>query len=105
LARAIAQFSDYQSLVDALRAAREKRNISFELMDKLGGVSDGYFSKVLAPRGSRKVTMQSLGWAMGALGVRTILVDDPVTLGMIQSRMKPRRIELVRNSRSRKNGG
>jgi hypothetical protein len=38
----VAEFHDYQTLHAALRLAREKRNISFELWDRLAGTSDGY---------------------------------------------------------------
>jgi len=98
------EFRDYQTLHAALRRAREMRNISFELWDEIAGVSRGYTSKVLSPEGSRKITMQSLGWLLAGLGLKAILVDDPDTLKTILPRFRPRDLRLVRNSPRRKSG-
>jgi hypothetical protein len=93
----IASFNDYKSLVAALRLAREIRNISFTTLDEIVTASDGYFSKVLAPNGSRRLTPLSLGWALGALGVKCLLVDDPEQLQRVGSQFKPRTECMVRD--------
>jgi hypothetical protein len=93
----IASFSDYGSLLAALRACREARNIAYETLDEIVGAPKGYFSKVFAPRSERKITMQSLGWAMAGLGVKAILVDDPLTLKLVANRMKSRDEKVVRS--------
>jgi hypothetical protein len=85
-ATVIAEITDYPSLVAALRLAREKRNISFATIDEIVTAPDAYFSKTLAPNGSRRLTMLSLGWALGALGVKCLLVDDPAALARVESR-------------------
>jgi hypothetical protein len=97
-ATVIAEITDYPSLVAALRLAREKRNISFATIDEIVTAPDAYFSKTLAPNGSRRLTMLSLGWALGALGVKCLLVDDPAALARVESRMKPRNTTVVRNA-------
>lgn len=94
--RVIAEFSDYSGLHAALRACRELRNISFETLDEIVGAPRGYFSKVFAPKSERKITMQSLGWALAGLGVKCLLVDDPHTLKQINGRMKSRDLKVVR---------
>jgi transcriptional regulator with XRE-family HTH domain len=101
MAGIIGEFKDYNSLRDALRAIRETQNISFELLDELAGMSRGHSSKVLAPHGSRRITLQSLAWIFGGLGVNAVLVNDPDTLKMIQPRLKPRDNRLVRNGHRR----
>ena len=92
----IAEFSDCSGLHAALRLCRERRNISFETLDEIVGAPKGYFSKVFAPKSERKITMQSLGWAMAGLGVKAILIDDPDTLKQIASRLKARNKTVVR---------
>lgn len=57
----IATFSDGASLVDALRRAREARNISYDTLDEIAGLPQGYSSKVLSLHGERRPTLQA--WA------------------------------------------
>jgi hypothetical protein len=81
----LASFSDYAGLHAALRAARV-------------GAPKGYFSKVLAPRGERKLTMQSMGWALNGLGLQCLLVDDPEMLEQIKNRLEQRDGKVVRSN-------
>jgi hypothetical protein len=94
----LASFSDYAGLHAALRAAREMRNISFDTLDEIVGAPKGYFSKVLAPRGERKLTMQSMGWALNGLGLQCLLVDDPEMLEQIKNRLEQRDGKVVRSN-------
>lgn len=95
--RIIAEFSDFVTMQLALNAAREHREMSFELMDEIAGTPKGYFSKNLAPGGSRRITMDSFTLAFGSVGVKALLVDDPDQLKRIQSRLKQRNKGLVRS--------
>jgi hypothetical protein len=92
----IAEFSDYSSLVAALREARELRNISFDTLDHLGGLSKGHSSKILSPNGSRRVTLQSLQWLLGGLACKCLIVSDDDALRRINSRMIERDNKVVR---------
>jgi hypothetical protein len=92
----IAEFTDQHGLLVALRQAHERRDISYETLDEIVGAPKGYFSKVLSAKSDRKITMQSLGWAMNGLGVRCLVVDDPAMLKQIASRMKLRDKKVVR---------
>jgi len=94
--RVIAEFSDYSGLLAALRSIREMRNISFEKLDEIVGAPTGYFSKVFAPKSERKITMQSMGWAMAGLGVKAILVDDLEMLERLKTRYDQRDNKVVR---------
>jgi hypothetical protein len=96
----IAEFADYGGLVAALRAAHTLRNIPLDVMDALAGAPEGYFSKVLSPNGSRQLTMNSLGWALGALGCKCVLVDDPAALKQILSHSKYRNRHLEKVQRN-----
>jgi hypothetical protein len=94
--RVIAEFSSYAGLLAALRLVREQRNISFETLDEIVGAPKGYFSKVFAPNGERRITTQGMEWALAALGVRCLIVDDPDMLKQINGRMVARNQKVVR---------
>ena len=104
-AQVIAEFSDYPGLRDALRAARERRNISFELLDEIAGSTRGYWSKVLAPGGSRRVTLQSIALGLGALGLKCLVVEDEEQLKRVQKRFRPRNVALVRDGHRKARAG
>jgi hypothetical protein len=72
----ICEFTDYATLEAGLRLAKEKRNLSFAAVDQIAGLSDGHASKMLAPNGERGITVQSLGFLLGALGVKGVLIED-----------------------------
>ena len=97
----IAEFSDYPGLRDALREARERRNVSFEVLDEIAGSAKGFWSKILAPNGSRRVTMESLALGLGALGLKCLVVEDEEALRRVQKRFQPRNRALVRNGQKR----
>lgn len=87
----IAEFSDYEGLRKALNVVREsKRDMSFELLDEITGAPKGYFSKVLGPRPVKRIGLHSLAWALGGLGVKCIMVEDPEALARVQSRFRNR---------------
>jgi hypothetical protein len=92
----IAEFRDHDSLRDALRLARERRNLSLEALDELGGLARGHGSKILALGGSRKLTIQTLTWLLGGLACKCVLVNDPEALEQIKGRLKPRNTAVVR---------
>lgn len=79
MATPFAEFNTWETLIAALRAAREARNISFEELDRLCGVADRYCSKVLGRNPPRNVSAFSLGLIMQGLGLKAILVPDPAT--------------------------
>lgn len=86
----IAEFVDYDGLRRALNACREKRDISFRQLNQITGAPDGYFEKLLGPRAVRRIGLQSLGWALGGLGVKCIMISDPAALALIESRLEKR---------------
>jgi hypothetical protein len=89
--KVLATFNDYRSLILALSAAREFRQMSFEAMDELCGSARGYWSKVLAPNGTRRVTMESLGDGFSALAVDGRLVLNEAEWDRIKHRVVPRK--------------
>ena len=86
----LADFDSYDGLRRALNAVRAQRNISFETLNALSGAPAGYFQKLLGPRPARRIGPQSLGWALGGLGIKAVLVDDPEALARVEGRFVPR---------------
>jgi len=105
--RVIAEFTDAASLESALRHARVARNISFSVLDAISGLCDGQSSKLLAPNGSRRVTLQSLGLLLGALGLKGALLEDAEALRrvaryMTKNQLSERDNRYVTNGRASK---
>jgi hypothetical protein len=80
----IAEFACYETLRKALIACKDHRKVSLRVMNDLVDCPEGYFEKLLGPRPIRRIGLQSLGWAFGALGVKCIVVEDPDTWARIQ---------------------
>jgi hypothetical protein len=97
MSEVLAVFSDYASLVVALRRVRELRGISCETLDEIGGLSKGMSSKVLAPDGSRRLTVQSLKWILDGLACKCQIVSDDEALKQINGRMIARNPVMVRD--------
>jgi hypothetical protein len=74
----------------ALRKCREQRDISFELLDAISGLPSAYSAKLLGPNPVRRVGMQSIGDLLGGLAIKTVFVDDPEALALVQSRFVAR---------------
>jgi hypothetical protein len=86
----LAEFTDYEGLRKALNACRERRDLSFERMDEITGAPSGYFAKLLGPKAAKRIGLQSLGWALGGLGIKAVFIDDPEALKLVQSRFEAR---------------
>jgi hypothetical protein len=99
---ALAEITDYDSLIQALRARANELSISRETIDNLAGLPDRYANKVLSTGGRKRIGMQSLGLLLGALGLKLIAVPDEEALARNRSRMVPRQEFQVRNRGKRK---
>jgi hypothetical protein len=90
-ARELASISDYAGLHAALRARSNYLGISRATLDDIGGLQDGYSSKLLAPVPIRTIGPRMLGLLLGALGCRLVLVEDDAALKRISRRLVQRR--------------
>ena len=86
----LAEFTDYDELRRALNQVREIRDISLERLDEITGASPYYFAHLLGPRPTKRLGLQSLGWALGGLGVKGLLVTDQEALARVQGRYQAR---------------
>jgi hypothetical protein len=86
----LASISSYEDLIAALRARQSALELSHEVLSEISGLPERYSSKVLSPRGSRRVGMLSLQLLLSGLGVKLLMVEDPVTLELYRSRREKR---------------
>src|SRR6516165_2038197 len=66
----LAEFVNYDGLQRGLVAVKDRRNISFELLNEITGAPSGYFQKIFGPRPARRLGLQSFDWAFAGLGVK-----------------------------------
>jgi hypothetical protein len=86
----LGEFVDYESLRRALIEVRERRDISLELLNSISGAPDGYFQKIFGPNPTKGIGLRSLGWALGGLGVKGVLIDDQQALARVSRLFVPR---------------
>jgi hypothetical protein len=83
--------TSYAQLLDVLRARKNELNISFETLDALSGLQNGYSAKLIGPSVTRRLGEVSLGCLLGALCLKLTVQPDPVALARIKHRLTPRK--------------
>jgi hypothetical protein len=63
-------------LLAALRTRRDELQLTHETLDAIAGWAGGYSSKLFAPDPIKNLGWQSLGLALGALGIAIVVVED-----------------------------
>lgn len=98
--RIIAEFIDYETMLSALRIRLSELNIVGTTLDEHMCLPDGYTSKVLGPKPARGITKFTMGSFLGGLGVKCLLIEDPVTAPRLtmDTKVKPRNPNLVRDA-------
>jgi hypothetical protein len=91
---------DYGSLVDALRAAKEYREISHETLEQIAGLCGGFVDKLLGVNQDKKIGPLTLGLLLAALGVRLRLEPDPEQAQRMAHRWDKRNSKQVRVCRT-----
>jgi hypothetical protein len=87
--RVIAEFSDYDGLLAALRTRVQQLQINGTRFDEFAGLPTGYLSKLIGAAPVRKLGMVSMGPVMNALGLRLRAVEDAAATERLKSRVKP----------------
>jgi|SRR5262245_66291941 len=84
----------YEDLHAAFRARAEQLDVSRETVDRIGGLTAGHASKLLAPRPLKRLGPTTLALMLGALGVQLRMEVDAEAMdrisGMFEKR-EPRR--------------
>jgi hypothetical protein len=86
----LAKIADYVELVNALRERAAALNLSFEKLDGLAGLHDGYSAHLLTPHpqlSMRILGKLSLGCVLGALGVELIMIENPHAMIKLSDRL------------------
>ena len=95
--RVIATVDDYQGFVAVLRARVAELGTTFNAVDELAGIPDGYLSKCVVPTNidaairMRAFGRHSLGPVLGALGLKLMVVADEEATAKIKPRLAPSR--------------
>ena len=98
--RILAEFTDYPGLLAAVRARVNELAINGERFDEFAGLPRGYLSKLIGVNPIRRIAMTSMGPLFSALGIRCIIVEDPITTARLKSRLQPRNNSFMRPSRT-----
>jgi hypothetical protein len=97
MARELAQVTDYDQLIEAFYARAEQIGASRAALDEAANFPDGYMSKLLGRKKVRRIGADSLGPLLRVLGIRLVVVEDPVSLAKYTSKLTPRQERLVRH--------
>jgi hypothetical protein len=84
--------SDYGGLLDAFRERAKELELSREGIDEITGWADGYAGKLLGSEAAKRrkiIGPLSLELMLGALGLKLILIEDPVATARTLARRDP----------------
>jgi hypothetical protein len=96
--RIIAEFTDYDGMLNAVRTRVEELQINGERFDEFAGLPRGYLSKLIGVHPIRRISMVSMGPLFDALGIRCVIIEDPATTARLKRRLKPRNNSYHRTS-------
>jgi len=86
------------STADDLRALFRHRiaslGITYETADHLGGLTDGYTAKLLAPEPRRRFGPTAIECLLGATGLKLVAVEDGQAMARVKARLVARRRSL-----------
>ena len=87
--RILAEFSDYDGLLAAIRARVAELQINGERFDQFAGLPIGYLSKLIGPSPVRRIGMVSMGPLFSALGISAVLIENGDYTKRLRNRLKP----------------
>lgn len=97
----IATVRTHDDLIEALRSAREMRNLSYAWLDEFGDFTVGHVNKVLGPRREKGLSPFTLQMLCSLLAVKFELVPDPEQEARMRSKWEGRDMSNVRLEPSR----
>ncbi len=84
---------DMAGLREGTRAVQVAREISYQDIEHIGGLSSGTVAKYLGPKPSKRMGLLSTFLILQAMGKAILIVDDPEQLARIEKRFRPRIIK------------
>jgi len=94
--RVIAEFSNYDEMINGLRLRANELNVSGEQLDAYSGLPPKYAQKLLGPNQIRRLGAISLGPFLGALCVKGQFVEDKAAVERLKTRITPRQSSYIR---------
>jgi hypothetical protein len=88
--RQLGEIRNYADLHRLLRERVESLNVSRIVLDDATGLQNGYCSKILSPRPSKRLGTLSMGLLLQALGVKLVAYEDEQALAKIRPMLTPR---------------
>jgi hypothetical protein len=90
--RIIAEFDDYSGFLQAMRLRAQQTNIAITSPDmaRVSGLPDAFIAKLLSPKAPRRLGMLSMHSVLATLGVKLLMIENPVTTARYTSRLKRR---------------
>ncbi len=96
--RGLGEVTDYESLLNTLRARAVERQIAVSGdANEVAGLPTGYIQKLIGPRPVRRIGMMSLGPLLAVLGAKLIAVENPEAIARFGGRIRKRDERLVRS--------
>jgi hypothetical protein len=83
--RVLATVTDYDEMIDALRARMAELGVTNETIGAIAGLAGGYVGKLLAPSRIKKLGVMSFGVMLQSLGLKLLVVEDTKT----SAKMRP----------------
>lgn len=96
--RQLAEATDYDGLIAAIRNRAAELQVAGETLDEIVGLPNRYCAKLIGPKPIRRLGAISLGPILGALALKLIVVEDSEALRRVAGRLRKRDSRRVRNS-------
>jgi hypothetical protein len=96
--RTLAEFSDYEGMVEAIRARVRELEIAGDAFDEFAGLPRGYLSKLIGTRPVRRISHVSMGVLFHALGVSCLMIENEDATARLHKRLKRRNGSFVRGN-------
>ena len=97
----IATIRSQDDLIEALRAAKELRNLSFKVIDDLGGFTQGHMERVIGPRREKGMSPFVFQMLCSLLAVKLEMVFDPEQAAKMLAKWEGRDSSNVRIEKGR----
>lgn len=85
-ASAVVEFSDYDAMIEALRARAAELGLAYAQIDEIAGWASGYTGKLLGPAQIKTMTVLRQIEAAQSVGFRIAFLPDPAALEKIRKR-------------------
>lgn len=95
--RIIAEFSDYNGMLGALRLRAKERNLALSAEENadVSGLPNKYLAKLLGANPIRRLGAISMGPVLAVLGVKLVMVEDAEALKRYAAQVKSHNPNLI----------